>query len=282
MFKKMALAAVLATTAAAGAHAATVYGVDENNNLVTFNSASPGAFLTSVKLTGLGQSGSLQGIDFRSANNVLYGLTADRTLVFINLATGAATQVGGPLALTGTTFGFDFNPVADRIRIVSNDNSNYVVNPDTGALTVTTPVFYAAGDPNAGRDPDVVANAYQTGTANQFAIDVANDVLVRQANSAGTLTTVGPVTTPPSDLLGNRTSFDILGSDAFVQNGRNFYSANLATGQLSLVGRTDESLFGIAIAPVPEPATWGLMIAGFGAVGGSLRRRRAAVRFANA
>lgn len=31
---------------------------------------------------------------------------------------------------------------------------------------------------------------------------------------------------------------------------------------------------------VPEPATWTLMIAGFGAVGAALRRRRASVRFA--
>ncbi|MCS6986475.1 MAG: PEPxxWA-CTERM sorting domain-containing protein [Sphingomonadaceae bacterium] len=28
---------------------------------------------------------------------------------------------------------------------------------------------------------------------------------------------------------------------------------------------------------VPEPATWGLMIAGFGLVGAALRRRRATV-----
>ena len=29
------------------------------------------------------------------------------------------------------------------------------------------------------------------------------------------------------------------------------------------------------IGGIPEPATWGLMIAGFGIVGGSLRRKRA-------
>lgn len=33
---------------------------------------------------------------------------------------------------------------------------------------------------------------------------------------------------------------------------------------------------------VPEPATWAMMIGGFGLVGGAMRRRRAAVRFANA
>lgn len=33
-------------------------------------------------------------------------------------------------------------------------------------------------------------------------------------------------------------------------------------------------------AAVPEPATWGMMIVGFGAVGASMRRRKVAVRFA--
>ncbi|MBS3962622.1 MAG: PEPxxWA-CTERM sorting domain-containing protein [Sandarakinorhabdus sp.] len=34
---------------------------------------------------------------------------------------------------------------------------------------------------------------------------------------------------------------------------------------------------GDSLALVPEPATWAMMIAGFGLVGGALRRRRAAM-----
>lgn len=33
-----------------------------------------------------------------------------------------------------------------------------------------------------------------------------------------------------------------------------------------------------AVAPVPEPATWGMMILGFGVVGASMRRRKSNVR----
>ena len=42
------------------------------------------------------------------------------------------------------------------------------------------------------------------------------------------------------------------------------------------------SVFAYTTAGVPEPATWGLMILGFGAVGGAMRRRKVAtsVRFA--
>jgi hypothetical protein len=35
-----------------------------------------------------------------------------------------------------------------------------------------------------------------------------------------------------------------------------------------------------AVAAVPEPATWAMMIGGFGAIGASMRRRKVAVRFA--
>ena len=40
------------------------------------------------------------------------------------------------------------------------------------------------------------------------------------------------------------------------------------------------SFFGSLAAVVPEPSAWALMILGFGAVGGALRRRKARVRFA--
>ena len=36
----------------------------------------------------------------------------------------------------------------------------------------------------------------------------------------------------------------------------------------------------VSVQGVPEPATWGLVILGFGAVGGSMRRRSAKVAFA--
>jgi len=57
----------------------------------------------------------------------------------------------------------------------------------------------------------------------------------------------------------------------------------LATGQHTLtytVANTSDVLgtyagnFNFAVAPVPEPATWAMMLLGFGAMGFSLRRRR--------
>jgi len=278
-----AIIAVAASSFGVNAQAATIFGVDELNNLVTIDSANAASTLSSVKITGLSES--IQALDFRPINNVLYGLGGDKIVYTINTLTGVATAASGVLGIDGTEFGFDFNPTIDRLRIVSNTNQNYVFNPNDGTLSTTTPVFYATGDVGTGRDPDVTALAYTSSTfgaaANTtqlYGIDISADTLVRQANSAGTLTTVGSIGTD----VGSRTSFDIAGSDAFAVNGRRLFSVNLTSGALTQTGLIDRSLFGIAIqSAIPEPSSWALMLAGFGAVGIAMRRRsRVRVTFA--
>lgn len=270
--KKVLLSAVAAATFAGGAQAATVFGVDENNNLVTFNSANPGVY-TSVRAIN-GTSATFLALDFRDSNNMLYGLADDLRLYTINTATGLASAIGNPLAITGSNFGFDFNTVVDAIRVVSNNDSNYVVNADAGTAAQFTNVAYGAGDTNAAVDPVVTGNAYLHGTTTQFAIDTNADFLVRQANNAGTLTSVGSL----GAAIGPRASFDIdFDGIGYLQDASRFYTVDLTTGRATLVGNTSNPLFGIAIAPaaaVPEPATWAMLILGFMAIGAGLRSRK--------
>lgn len=253
------------------AFAAEIVAVDENNNLVNFDSATPGTFTRTIKITGT--AATLLALDVRDSNMTLYGLGDDLRLYTINQLTGMASAVGGALALTGTNFGFDFNTAIDALRIVSNDGSNYVVNPNTGMLTtVATPVFFAAGDTNDGQAPVVSGNGYLHGTANQFAISTSRDALVRQANNAGTLNTVGAL----GVAVGPRTSFDI-GFDGvgYLADTNNFYTVNLTTGQATFVGKTANAVFGITAlqSAVPEPATWMMMMLGMAGVGFSMRRK---------
>lgn len=54
----------------------------------------------------------------------------------IDPVTGVATAVGAPAVpgyAPGEEIGFDFNPTADRIRVVSDQAANRRLNPDTGA-----------------------------------------------------------------------------------------------------------------------------------------------------
>ncbi len=274
---KSSLLACAALLLPAAASAATIFGVDETNQLVTFSSTTPGTFTSSVKITGT--SSSIEALDFRPLNGALYGLGTDRIVYTIDTMTGVATAASAALGIEGSVFGFDFNPTIDRVRIVSNTNNNYVYNPNDGSLTgapTTSALGYAVGDANAGRDPGVSAAAYTTssfgapGTSTQlYVIDTDLDVLARQNNNGGVLTTVGGLGVD----LGSRTSFDIAGNEAFAFNGRSLYSVDLASGALSSLGDAPRQLFGIAVAPVPEPATWAMMIMGFGAVGYSMRRR---------
>lgn len=265
--KKLAAAIVATMLLPISANAATIFGVDENNNLVSFKSANPGVFTSSKPITGT--NATFLALDFRDSDGKLYGLATDYGLYTINLVSGAATQIWGPLALQGTNFGFDFNTVVDMARVVGNFDDNYVVNPNTGTVGQFTDVAFGPGDVNFGLDAIVSGNGYIHGTPTQFAIETNTDSLVTQANNAGTLGTVGPL----GVAVGPRTSFDIgFNGVAYMQDVDRFWTVDLATGGASFVGNTPTALFGISSA-VPEPETWAMLLLGFAAVGGLIRRK---------
>lgn len=262
-----------------------VYGVTANQTLVTWNSAAPGALLSGVALSGLGLNEGIRGMDFRPATGELFALGSFNNLYTINTTTGAASLVGAgnfSPGLNGSSFGFDFNPTIDRIRVVSEVNQNLVLNPGTGTSSQVTDLFYTAGDPNAGVDPNVVGSAYTNSffgatTSQLYGIDTGLDILVTQANSAGTLATVGLLGLDLNDTA----SFDISGFSGIAygtvqasdQSRSIFWSVNLATGQSFTIGDIGAGALITAMAVVPAPAGGALVaLAGFTVIA---RRRRA-------
>ncbi len=280
---RLALAAgvvvlALPTVAAAG----TAYGVPENKKLVTWNNATPGTVNSGMAISGLMQNEAIRGIDFRPANGQMYALGSFNRLYTIDTVTGAASMVGaGPFAdaLNGSSFGFDFNPVIDRIRVVSDADQNIVLNPNDGTSTLVTSLFYGPGDANEGVNPNVVASAYTNSfagatTTQLYGIDTGLDILVTQANSAGTLGTVGALGADLTDLAG----FDIsISGNAFaaVQDitlgQTTFWSIDLSTGAASMIGEIGGGALVTSIAVVPAPAS-AAALAAAGLVG--IRRRR--------
>lgn len=252
-----------------------VFVLTVSNKLASFNRAAPGSVMTNIAISGLQSGENLVGIDFRPADGQLYGISSAGRLYTIDPATAAATlkstlaadatDTTAPYtALSGGDFGVDFNPAADRLRVVSNNGQSLRINVDTGATTTD-------GNINGGAaNTAITASAYTNsfaGTASTtlYGIDAANGTLYTQnPPNNGTLTT--PVA------LG----FGITGANGFdidartntgyavfqVGGARNFYTINLgatanAATLVAAVG-VSEDIRGLALRTPAAPVVFGL------------------------
>ena len=159
------------------AEAESLIGLTTTGRVVTFDSASPGTIISDVSITGLQSGETLLGIDRRPANGLLYGLGSTSRIYSINTTTGVASSAGAtPFspALSGTSFGFDFNPVPDRIRVVSTDTSNFRLNPNTGTLAGNGHAAQLCGG-RLGRGPH--AAGCRVGIHEQFQRNICDHAL---------------------------------------------------------------------------------------------------------
>jgi hypothetical protein len=232
-----------------------LYGVTATNQLVSFFANAPGTMITTLPITGLQGGESILGIDFRPANGLLHALGSTSRLYTVNTSTGAATQIGsaGAFTLSGTAFGFDVNPVPDRVRVVSDAEQNMRLNPNDATLS--------GADVDINPTPaDLVGSAYTNSFVGAtittlYGIDAANDLLVIQnPPNAGTLTTVGALGVDVGTTLG----FDITrGNEAYAAmvagggGSSGLYTINLTTGAATLVGTINAGglVVGLAAAP---------------------------------
>jgi len=250
---------------------ATVHAVTAEAELITFAAAEPGRILARKPLSGLPTGERLVGIDYRVARGELYALSATGRLYKLDAASGKLAPLPNAegVVLPAGGVAFDFNPVADRIRVVGADGTNLRLHPDTGALAATDPrVHYVAGDPAHGHAPRLGGAAYTYNKKDEklttnYAIDVARGTLVMQGSiegatpvispNTGTLSTVGALGTGPVD----DAAFDIADIDntalaALTRSGRTrLYVIDLKTGHGRVLGTigSGRPLWGMAIEP---------------------------------
>lgn len=289
------------------ASAEIIFALTTQNALISFDSATPGTVSTVGAITGVTAGDILAGIDFRPSlgpnNGRLYAVgvntsTGTARIYTLNTATGAATLVStlaadpadntAPFPFTtvaGTTFGVDFNPVPDRLRITSNTGQNLRINVDNGLVQLDVPLTYESGDINFGDAPVVTAVAYSNnfgGAASTTlrGVDVgqSSDALVVHTNpNSGLLSTALAL---PFDSLAT-IGYDISGLTgtpyfSVTTTASPFSSLYAGTTLVGLIGG-GVSILDIAApvgAPIPEPATYLLTIAGLGGL--AVRRRRMA------
>jgi hypothetical protein len=226
------------------------YAISETNNLLIFN---PWDATTTISktVTGLQAGENILGIDMRPATGQLFAIGSTSRLYTINTANGAATLVGsGPFSptLSGTSFGFDFNPTVDRIRLVSNSGQNLRLNPITGTVAATD------GNLNPAT-PSVDAAAYTNNfpgatTTVLYDIDFTADNLnIQNPPNNGTLVAVGSLGVN----INSANGFDIGGASgnayAILTSGsmHGLYSINLMTGSATKLSSFPVKVNGFAV-----------------------------------
>jgi Domain of unknown function (DUF4394) len=234
-----------------------IFALNTNNVLMVMRAGTT-SFSRLVRLDD-GNS-NFVGMDFRPADGKLYVLTDTGILYTVALGSanlGALTRVStmSPRFNSGFQSLMDFNPQADAIRFIGNDNFNYAVAKDANGILNTTVVqtalSYPAPDVNAGKDPNVASGSYTNNRAGAqvtifYGMDYALDTFVTipppaagasSATAGGQLQTIGNLVTP----AGARINLSPLGDcDVFTNaNGVNF-----------LVGVSGRTLFTIDLSQI--------------------------------
>jgi hypothetical protein len=239
---RFALAAFGMIAAASQAHAATLVGLTADNAIVSIDSETRRAGAP-MRITGA--DGRVLGIDQRPQDGRLYGVTERGQIVTIDPATGRATQVSrlNTEFQSGGRAVVDFNPVANRLRLMGMNGTNLRVNVDTGEAARDGQLKYAAGTPFAETTPRIVAGAYTNSVGGAQATALYTiDTLTRTYNlqappNDGVQQPRGQV----ADALPPGVAFDILadgqgGNMGVALIGGTLHRVNLETGAASALG----------------------------------------------
>jgi Domain of unknown function (DUF4394) len=268
------LGLVALLVAAPTASAVPLVAVTPSNNLLYFDSASPGS-TESASVTGLNIAQTIRGIDARPRTGELHLVAAttasvSNSTVFSYVIPRYRAQAevlgqsGGALAgwadLPG---GWDLNPVADRARLFNINDENARINPFSGSL--------------AGNDADITPAASTTligaaydrnflgaTTTTLYAIDRNDSELVHVGGvdglpspNGGVATLVGPLGVALNqandagfDIAPDGTAFAALTDDA--DDLTRLYTINLATGSatpIGLIGTGSAQVLGLTVVP---------------------------------
>lgn len=234
-------------------------GLTNDQRLICFNEFDPANARTIGRVSGLFTDTSLIGIDFRVQDGKLYGVGNAGGVYILDTTNGVATLVNRlSVALSGTSFGVDFNPAADRLRIVSDTGQNLRHNVNAGGTTATdAPLNYAPGTPLNSIGPTamgIVGSAYTNNDLSPltattlYAFDSTLDqIAIQSPPNNGSLAATGKLTVDASPNAGfdiystvrDGVTVDVQSLAVFTiaADGRNsLYSIKLPTGKATLRG----------------------------------------------
>ncbi|MFE1288161.1 DUF4394 domain-containing protein [Streptomyces sp. NPDC058751] len=256
-------------SATAAAPSLRAFGITGDGTLMaTFTTDRPDVLDWVRAVTGLSGDTRLLAIDHRVQDGLMYGL-GDKGGIYTIKTPPQTTDVVVTkvsqlqVALYGTNFGFDFNPAADRLRVVSDNGQNlrHNLNDHTTVedTILTTP-------PLTGPARGITASGYTnndlvaaTGTL-LYGVDTTTDNLVLQAPANnGTLTTVGSLgfdAQPNAGLdvfsyLSNGKTTSVAAFASLTPYGAStptLYSVNLVTGEPTPILRFPLNITSLAVS----------------------------------
>ncbi|MGL4324392.1 MAG: DUF4394 domain-containing protein [Beijerinckiaceae bacterium] len=241
MLKTSLLAAAATLALAAGAQAQTVAALVGDNQLQHID-AKTWTVTKTVKIDGV--SGRIAGIDVRPADGMLYALVEDGTVVTVDPATGKATMKSKleTMVKKGATVTVDFNPVADRMRVIGSDGMNLRANVDDGKVAVDGAIKFKEGDAASAKPAMVIAGAYSNSVKGAketalYDIDISGTFTKQAPPNDGVLSSMGA-----TGIKGKIVAFDIVaGADGsntgwLVDEGM-AYKLDIATGKATGAGK---------------------------------------------
>lgn len=230
----LAATAAFTASAAVGAQAAQVAALIGNDTIAIVDTDAKKVAKT-MKVDGI--KGEIVGIDVRPADGMLYALAADGSVYTVAMD-GKATMKSKleTMLKPGVMATVDFNPAADRLRVMGSDGMSLRVNVDDGKVIVDGSHKYAESDAGKGKTPKIGAGAYTNsvkGTKETalFNIDLGTGTLVKQMPpNDGVLNTVGALGASPKMV-----AFDIWSdgtkNEAWAMTGADLWSIDLQSGK---------------------------------------------------
>jgi hypothetical protein len=246
-----------------------VFGLTDDGWLVRFRVSTPHVMKKIGSVSGLQPpDNALVCIDFRVQDGQLYGVGNENGVYTINTQNAQATFVNLlTVPLAGASFGCDFNPAADRLRIISDTGQNLRHDVNAGGVTIadgtlnylpvppaTTPTTPLGVTGAAYTNNDLDPNTATT----LFDIDSTLDqVVIQFPPNNGTLAPTGKLRRDTDSQVG----FDIASrlvkgvtrenrafASLVVDEQDGFYGINLLTGQASFLGKLSDAVIDIAVS----------------------------------
>ena len=268
-----AAAAIVVGSAGSSSAASTglqAFGITNNGKLMaSFTTDNPAVLGWVRAVQGLSTDTSLIGIDFRVQDGKLYGVGNYGGIYTVSIPMPPATDVivkkvsQLKVALDGTTFGVDFNPAANRLRVVSDTGQNLRHNVDDGTTVADTPLSNAPGGPPvAGVSAAAYTNNDLNGDTATTLFDIntiTGQVVIQSPANTGLLAPTGSLGISVggnagldiySDLSGGKT----VSATAFAtltpstSGMATFYNVNLLTGSADFVGEFPLAISDVAVA----------------------------------